>query len=392
MIETLAVAGYRSLRDMRVTLARGTVVTGANGVGKSSLYRALRLLADVAQGRVIASLAEEGGLSSTLWAGPETIARSVREGRHAVEGLRRKRPVGVKLGFSGADYGYAIDLGLPTPDVQPGFRAPPSAFNRDPEIKAEAMWAGARLSRRALFAARNGALARVLSQAGEWRRVEPPLAPWDSMMGFAAGGQDGAELLGLRERMRAWRFYDALRTDRDAPARRRQVGTRTMALAGDGADLAAAVQTIREIGDAGALESAVADAFPGSTLSVDVDDNGLFEARLAQHGLLRPLSAAELSDGTLRFLLLAAALLSPRPPELIVLNEPETSLHRDLLPALARLVARAADRSQVVLVSHARALVEALERAGFLVVELEKSFGETRVRDHDPPSWTWPER
>jgi predicted ATPase len=186
--------------------------------------------------------------------------------------------------------------------------------------------------------------------------------------------------------MRAWRFYDALRADRDAPARSRQVGTRTMALAGDGADLAAAVQTIREIGDADALERAVADAFPGSTLSVDVDDNGLFET------LLRPLSVAELSDGTLRFLLLAAALLSPRPPELIVLNEPETSLHRDLLPALGRLVARAVERSQVIMVSHARPLVEALERDGFMVVELEKSFGETCVRDHDPPSWTWPER
>jgi len=46
-----------------------------------------------------------------------------------------------------------------------------------------------------------------------------------------------------------------------------------------------------------------------------------------QHGLLRPFRAGELSDGTLRYLLLVAALLSPRPPSLMVLNEPETSLH-----------------------------------------------------------------
>jgi predicted ATPase len=384
MIETLAVAGYRSLRDLRVTLTRGTAITGANGVGKSSLYRALRLLADVAQGRAVASLAEEGGLSSTLWAGPETLAFSVREGLHPVEGTRRKNPVSVRLGFSCEDFGYAIDLGLPPPAS--------SAFNRDPEIKAEAMWAGPRLTRKNAYAQRNGALARVLSEKGEWRRVEPTLAPWDSMMGFAADGRDGAELLGLRERMRAWRFYDALRTDRDAPARRRQVGTRTMAVAGDGGDLAAALQTIREIGDVDALDAAVADAFPGSTIRIDVDANGLFETALTQKGLLRPLSAAELSDGTLRFLLLAAALLSPRPPELIVLNEPETSLHRDLLGPLARLIAAASRRSQIVLVSHARGLVEALERDGFSTVELEKSFGETRARDHDPPSWTWPER
>ncbi|WP_425387819.1 AAA family ATPase [Edaphobacter aggregans] len=57
---------------------------------------------------------------------------------------------------------------------------------------------------------------------------------------------------------------------------------------------------------------------------------------------MRPLSAAELSDGTLRYLLWTAALLTPHPPALMVLNEPETSLHPDLLPALARLILAAA--------------------------------------------------
>lgn len=81
--------------------------------------------------------------------------------------------------------------------------------------------------------------------------------------------------------------------------------------------------------------------------------NGRFELQLQQRGLLRPLSAAELSDGTLRYLLWAAALLTPRPPELMVLNEPETSLHPDLLPALARLIHAAAKNTQIIVVSHA---------------------------------------
>jgi predicted ATPase len=372
------------LRDLRVRLAQGTVITGANGVGKSSLYRALRLLADVAQGRVVSSLAEEGGLASTLWAGPETISRSVRAGTHAVEGTRRKHPVALKLGFSTADYGYAIDLGLPVPSQ--------TAFGADPEIKAEAMWAGGKLGRSNCYAARNGPNMRILGESGEWRRVEPAPAPHESMMTLAAGGRDGFELLALRERMRAWRFYDHLRTDRDAPARRRHVGTRTAALAGDGADLASALQTIFETGDDGALERAIEDAFPGSRVVIEVGEGGLFETRLRQHGLLRALSAAELSEGTLRYLMLCAALLPPRAPDLIVLNEPETSLHRDLLGPLARLIAAASERGQVLVVSHALALAQALEREGFSSVELEKSFGETSARDHDPPSWAWPER
>ena len=73
MITRIAVAGYRSLRDVRIALGALNVITGANGSGKSSLYRALRLLADIAQGRIIQSLAAEGGLNSTLWAGPEGV-------------------------------------------------------------------------------------------------------------------------------------------------------------------------------------------------------------------------------------------------------------------------------------------------------------------------------
>ena len=50
----------------------------------------------------------------------------------------------------------------------------------------------------------------------------------------------------------------------------------------------------------------------------------------------------------------------PRPAELTVLNEPEASLHPDLIPALAGLIARAAQRSQLVIVTHSEALVRAL--------------------------------
>ena len=103
-------------------------------------------------------------------------------------------------------------------------------------------------------------------------------------------------------------------------------------LSNDGADLAAALQTIIEIGDAEGLAQAVDDAFPGSRIKIQ-GKGGRFEVSMRQHGLLRPLAAAELSDGTLRYLLWIAALLSPRPAELLVLNEPETSLHPDLLPA-----------------------------------------------------------
>jgi predicted ATPase len=86
MITKLAISGYRSLRDVRLALGALNVVTGANGSGKSSLYRAVRLLADIAQGRIIQSLAAEGGLHSTLWAGPESFSRGMKKGEQPVQG------------------------------------------------------------------------------------------------------------------------------------------------------------------------------------------------------------------------------------------------------------------------------------------------------------------
>ena len=199
----------------------------------------------------------------------------------------------------------------------------------------------------------------------------------------------------LREHMRGWRFYDQFRTDVDAPARLPQVGTHTPVLGNDGSDLAAAIQTIIEIGDPKALKDSVADAFPGSSVSV-IDTEGRFEVKMDQRGLLRPLKAAELSDGTLRYLLWVAALLTPRPPGLLVLNEPETSLHTDLLPALGRLIARAAERSQVIVVSHASLLLKALGgQPECNSIRLEKEFGETTVleaKQLERPSWHWPPR
>lgn len=384
MITRLAIAGYRSLRDIGLSLDRLNVITGANGSGKSSLYRALRLLADIAQGRIIQSLAAEGGLGSTLWAGPETFSQAVKQGRQPVQGTVRKGPVSLKLGFSGDDYGYAIDLGLPT--------SRETAFAGDPHIKAESLWTGEMLERSTVFATRIGPAVQVRDKGVKWRPVLEGLSPFDSMMTRGSDPREALELLVVRERMRDWRFYDHFRTDRDAAVRRPQVGTFTPVLASDGRDLAAAMQTIREIGDSAALDEAVADAFPDARVSVGSAE-GAFEVVMHQHGPLRPLRAAELSDGTLRYLLLVAALLSPRPPSLMVLNEPETSLHPDLLPPLARLVAQASRHAQVVVVSHAEGLVSALAGAGRARrIELEKQLGETRVRDDDPPPWAWPSR
>src|ERR1700761_9747912 len=114
--------------------------------------------------------------------------------------------------------------------------------------------------------------------------------------------------------------------------------------------------------------------------------------------LVLPLGQLSLITGAngRRYLLWAAWLLPPRPPQLMVLNEPETSLHPDVLSALARLILAAAEQTQIIVVSHAPQLIEVLTAASMCVrVHLVKEFGETTLEGatlFNKPNWVWPGR
>ncbi|MGJ8526113.1 hypothetical protein LMG33818_001861 [Halomonadaceae bacterium LMG 33818] len=395
MLTTLAIANYRSLLDLKLSLGPLTVIVGQNGSGKSNLYKALRLLADTSRGEssVINALAMEGGLPSTFWAGPNNLSAAMKRGDVPIEATSKRKAQRLKLGFASDDLGYAVTLGYPAHSKDQQTPVPPSAFKLDPEIKKEIIFGGPFYRPNTALVDRSGYIAQV-RDGRKWQLASSHIPPYTSMFDQLSDPKVAPEVFHVRHMIRQWRFYDHFRTDQDAPARKSSIGTRTPVLSADGRDLAAALQTIIEIGDHNSLNEAIDDAFPGSYIDITRSEDGLFTLNLYQPGMLRPLTGAELSDGTLRFILWVAALLTPRPPALMVLNEPETSLHPDLLPALARLIVKASEHSQVWVISHAESLVETLKEAQQCdIIELYKENGQTLVRNQgilNTPAWHWP--
>lgn len=362
-LRRLWVRNYRSLVDVSLEPGQLTVVVGENGTGKTNLYRSLRLLSRGAEGQLATTLLDEGGMPSILFAGDRD--------------LRKGEAVRTVIGVEVDELSYELSLGLPSVDN------PRDPFVLDPEIKEEAIWIAPKRTRSSTIADRAGST--VILHDNEGRPVTYATALDSAEPLLSQIGDPGRfpEVFALRGHLGGWRFYHEFPTDSSAPARSSQVGVRTPVLANDGHDLAAAITTIFKIGDGHALRSAVDQAFPGTDIETEVTD-GIHTLVLHQPGLRRPTAAVELSDGTLRFLYLAAALLTPRPPGLLVLNEPETGLNPAVVSPLSELIAIAANNSQVILTTHSDLLADALEPAGALRVQLTRTdAGNTLLNGRD---------
>lgn len=355
-IHSLDIEGYRSIQKLTLELGSINVITGHNGCGKSNLYRAIYLLSQAASGNLACSLVEEGGIPSVMWAGERRRANF------------NDKTVRLNLGVVTDNFSYSLSCGVP-----PG--KPPSMFNLDPEVKEEFVWHGAVRRPGSTILERKNNSAFLVDEVGNRQSYPFCLSSNESVLSQLQEPHLYPELSALALELKNWRFYHVFRTDFCSQLRQTPVCVRTPVLSNDGQDLAAALQTIIEIGDEDGLHRLVEHAFPGCRLKiVDPEGKARFEIQFYMPGILRPLSALELSDGTLRYLCLLAALLSPRPPVVLVLNEPEMSLHPDLLPSLAELIVLAGKTSQLIITTHSEILTANIVRlANILPIKLQMS-------------------
>ena len=377
VVSQVRAAGYRSLRSIRFPVERLSVFEGANGTGKTNLYRALQLLQASAAGKLSHELAAEGGMESALWAGPR------KKHELAQISLMARFAPPADGDTSHDAFAYQVTVGL-APQKKPAFDAEPqvfaAAFKLEPQVKEETLTFhhGARPMK---LLERKGP--HVVARDDKGLRVDVGVEPMasETALGSIAEPERFPDLELIRRTLIDWRFYHVLRTDRDSPLRRPCLAVTSPTLSSDGSNLAAVFATLVHIRqDSSGLQRMVSDAFAGAELVVPPPE------RTASFGMIFPefrdriFDASELSDGTLRYLALAGTLMAYRLPAFIALNEPETSLHPDLLAPLARLIVQASSRTQIWLVTHSEQLAASLKKhGGIKPYTVVKQRGETWI-------------
>ncbi len=363
-LTSITIQGYRSVRSVQLPVARCSVFVGANGVGKSNLYKALGLLRAAAEGTITRAIAEEGGIESVLWAGDR----------------RRGEPVRLVLRAEFDELSYGIEVGLPMYEVVLGLPTPmEAAFLTEPRIKEERLVLR-RGRRDVVMMERKGPLVSMRNDSGVRESIQNAVLPSETALASFRDAARYPELDEVRRAMLDWRLYHDFRTDAGSPIRQPCHAITTPTLSADGHDLAAVLATLFVIRqDTAELAAAIEDAFPGAML-VAGDEGGACRFNLSFPDMPRPFGAHELSDGTLKYLCMLGALMGYRLPSLIALNEPEASLHPSLLGPLARLIARAAQSTNIWIVTHSDELASALhEEAGARPRRVLKEGGATSI-------------
>jgi predicted ATPase len=150
----------------------------------------------------------------------------------------------------------------------------------------------------------------------------------------------------------------------------------------DGSNLGLVLNNLQyQIGSRAIIEKLKTVYQEAEELSVKIY-GGTVQIFIREEGLIQPIPATRLSDGTLRYLFLLALLLDPTPPPLICIEEPEIGLHPDMMSTIADLLVEASERTQLIVTTHSEALVSSLPPESVLVCE--RDYQGTHLRRLNP--------
>jgi len=353
----LSVRNFRSLVGVTVKIPDLTVMIGPNGAGKTALLEVFQLLQRASQQELASYLEGRGGILAVL--SKEAVERE--ESRMTIaleldaESARSREPLIYKVELAAEQIGYAITSERLTWHSKPWLpdamkyiiadRGRIQYFDPDTEKLVEPNW--------------------------NYVASEPALAQVPKMY------QEPEQ---LRNLLASTAHYSFLDVGPRSVIRLPQALTPATRPGSNGENLYSALYNIRALHPAlyDRIEALMSQGFPDFR-HVEFPVVGAGQVTLAWYepNLPTPLYASQLSEGTLRFLWLVTILLSPSAPALTLMDEPEVSLHPELLKLLAALLQDASASRQIIVATHSPDLIHWLEPKEVLVAE--KAEGRTSL-------------
>ena len=367
-IMKLEIRGFRSLRNVEWHPGRLNVVIGPNGSGKSNLLRALDLLAVAAKGGLGKRIQREGGMERLVWDGIDAainVRAKFSPADDSRDEARDSLTYALILGRIGKSSSYRIDHEMLANfhRVESGERSAPfKLLERTP----------------------NNAMIFDADEKG-LRANEEQLSEEETLLSVAAGPLSAnRHVSDFHRDLSGWAVYEDIHTNRDAEIRQAAVTRNETRVDSDGQNLISVLHTLytgdrefkAEVNTA--MRAAFSDDFEELVFPPAADQK--VQLRVRWKSLKREQSAADLSDGTLRFLFLLAVLASPKLPSLVAIDEPETGLHPSMLPIIAEYAREASRRSQIILTTHSPEFLDAFGDSPPSTTIAEWVDGESNLR------------
>jgi predicted ATPase len=377
-ITKMKIEGFRSFKSQSWSPGDLNVVIGPNASGKTNLLRALEIFGNAAKGGLGKYVQQEGGMEPLVWDGQ---ANEIRLGTKMTPILPFRDDVKDALTYEivlarlGKSSSYRIDY-----EVLANFYEVEIGKMREPSKLLE----------------RNPNHAVVYSIDSKRFEAAPASVPEDEALLSVAAGPFTANryVASFQMELADWKVYQNVHTHREAQVRVPQVTRAETQVNSDGQNLVSVLHNLytssrefeNEINQA--MTSAFGDDFEKLVFPPAADQR--IQLRVRWRSMKREQSAADLSDGTLRFLFLLAVLANPSPPPLIAIDEPEMGLHPSMFPIVAEFARDAATKSQVILTTHSPEFLDAFGHEAPTTTVVERQEGQTVLRvlsDDDLAYW-----
>lgn len=360
----LEIEGFRSLRKVSWSPGDLNIIIGPNGTGKSNLLRFIELVSVSAQGRLGKYIQSLGGMDPIVWDGVVTAIKFSLE-TTPEGGDLGPETYSLELARLGAGSSYKVE--------------------REQLINSHKLRSG--VERNPFkFLERTGRKAVIFDETERtFSTPEEFVSDEESLLSIASGPFINNHFIPpFQKGLASIAVYHDLHTNKDASIRQPAIARMEKRVDPDGQNLISVLHTLYT-GDRdfkndinSAMQAAFGDDFEELVFPPASDQR--IQLRIRWKSLKREQSAAELSDGTLRFLFLLTVLASPSPAPIIAIDEPETGLHPSMLPLIAEYAVDASTRSQVILTTHSPQLLDAFADTRPTTTVAKWENGETTLK------------